>query len=317
MRIVRDLNNFPRISNGSVVTIGNFDSIHRGHQQIIKDLVLEAHRRNLPSVVMVFEPHAREFFQGEKAPVRLSRFRAKAECFKQFGIDIVFVVRFTAQFASQSREQFIQRYLIDCLNTKYLIVGDDFHFGKDRQGNFQYLNEVSKQYGFIVAESKTLALKDLHGDITHTRRISSTWVRESIQANDFRMVEQLLGHPYTICGRVAHGDKRGHQLGFPTANIFLKHDLSPILGIYVVNVLGLDHHVYQGVASIGKRPTFGGKKVVLEVYILDFDQDIYGQRIGVEFLHKLRDELSFSSVEALIQQMKQDEQATRDFFKRK
>ena len=314
MRIIRDLNNFPKMPNGSVVAIGNFDSIHLGHQRIVKDLVLDAGRRKLPSVVMVFEPQAREFFQGKKAPVRLSRFRAKAEYFAQLGVDYVFIVRFTMPFASQSRDQFIQQYLVDHLKTKYLIVGDDFHFGKDRQGDFKYLSEVSKQHDFIVEKARAIFLADAMLGENHSRRISSTWIRESIQSNDFRMVEQLLGRPYTICGRVAHGDKRGRTLGFPTANIFLKHDLSPILGIYVVNVLGLDHRTYQGIASIGKRPTFGGTKVVLEVYILDFDQEIYGKRICVAFLHKLRKELSFTSADELVVQMQQDLVDTKKYF---
>lgn len=314
MHIVRDLNNLPELPNGSVVAIGNFDSVHLGHQQIIKALVAEATARNLPSIVMVFEPQAREFFQGERAPVRLSTFRAKAECFQEFGVDIVLVIRFASSFATLTPDQFIQQYLVDCLNARYLIVGDDFHFGKNHEGDFRFLKKFSKKYDFYVEESKTFILTEVEWGEKHSRRVSSTWIRESIKANDFRIVGQLLDHPYTICGRVAHGDKRGRALGFPTANIFLKHNLSPVLGIYVVNVQGLDHHTYQGVASIGKRPTFGCKRTVLEVYLLDFDEDIYGRRICIEFLHKLREEKSFASADELIVQMKQDEKEARKYF---
>ncbi len=316
MRIIRGLTNLPKFPYGCILAIGNFDSVHLGHQRIIKQLIHESTARSLPSVVMVFEPQPVEFFRGYKASVRLSSFRAKAEMFRALGVDFIFVVHFTKKFANLTPDQFIEKYLIKGLQAKYITVGDDFHFGRNRSGNFDSLEKVSRQYGFIVEKTPALLLSDCGGGACHARRISSTWVRESLAVNDFKIVEQLLGHPYTLCGHVAHGDGRGHQLGFPTANIHLKHHLSPVLGIYVVQVRGLDDKLLPGVASVGHRPTFGGDKVVLEVYLLDFNRDIYGKRICVEFLHQLRDEIKFDTVDSLLLQMKQDVIDTRFFLKR-
>lgn len=314
MKVIRGIEQFPLMTKGSVVTIGNFDGVHRGHQLIIQQLVKEAKSRNLSSVVMLFEPQPLEFFIPDHAPIRLDSFRDKIEMLTHLNVDYLLVIRFNETVANLSREDFLMQYLLLRINTKYLIVGDDFRFGKNRSGDFHYLKSMSKGYDFVVEETPTLRLADFTHQDEHERRVSSSWVREALLDDDFKMAEQLLGRPYSLSGHVAHGDKRGRKLGYPTMNIHLKHDLSLITGIYVVDVLGLSVKPKQAVASIGRRPTFGGERMILEVYVLDFDQMVYGKYVSVRFYHKLRDELKFNRVEDLVKQMDQDVLQTREFF---
>ena len=209
---------------------------------------------------------------------------------------------FTEIIANLSAEQFVKNFLVDCLRIKYLVIGDDFCFGHDRSGNFNYLNIVGKQYGFGVESSKTIAMLD------HERkqRISSTWIRGALHAGDLQLAAKLLGRHYSMCGRVVHGDKRGRTLNFPTANIFLHRQKTPISGVFAVRMFGVVDKTLDGIANIGSRPTVGGSKPILEVHLFDFNQDIYGYYVRVEFLHKLRDEKLFDSFELLRSQIEKD-----------
>ena len=307
MKLIRGLYNLTQPLAASAVTIGNFDGVHRGHQQVISQLKQIAKAASLPTVVIFFEPQPIEYFAPDKAPKRLARFREKIAYLKAQQIDYLLCLRFDRELANQSAEDFVQHILIDGLNTKHLVIGDDFHFGKNRQGDFQFLQQHSVRYGFTVDETKTLLIDG--------ERVSSTRVRQSIQQDDFDKAAELLGRPYSLSGRVAHGKKLGRELGYPTINIKMGDKTLIVKGIFAVIVKGIDNRVLQGVASIGTRPTVNGVDTILEVYILDFDQDVYGYSVVVEFLHKIRNEEKFDSLEELTAWIGQDTQKAKAFFK--
>jgi riboflavin kinase/FMN adenylyltransferase len=307
MKLIRGLYNLTRSLAASAVTIGNFDGVHRGHQQVISQLQRVARAASLPTVVIIFEPQPIEYFAPDKAPKRLARFHEKIAYLKAQQIDYLLCLRFNQELASQSAEDFVQQILVEGLNTKHLVIGDDFHFGKNRQGNFQFLQQHSERFGFIVDETETLIIDD--------ERVSSTRVRECIQQDDFDKAAELLGRPYSLSGRIAHGKKLGRKLGYPTINIKMGDKTLIVKGIFAVIVKGIDNRVLQGVASIGTRPTVNGVDTILEVYILDFDQDVYGYSVVVEFLHKIRDEEKFDSLAELTTWIAQDTEKAKAFFK--
>jgi riboflavin kinase/FMN adenylyltransferase len=307
MKLIRGLYNLTRSLAASAVTIGNFDGVHRGHQQVISQLQRVARAASLPTVVIIFEPQPIEYFAPDKAPKRLARFHEKIAYLKAQQIDYLLCLRFNQELASQSAEDFVQQILVEGLNTKHLVIGDDFHFGKNRQGNFQFLQQHSERFGFIVDETETLIIDD--------ERVSSTRVRECIQQDDFDKAAELLGRPYSLSGRIAHGKKLGRKLGYPTINIKMGDKTLIVKGIFAVIVKGIDNRVLQGVASIGTRPTVNGVDTILEVYILDFDQDVYGYSVVVEFLHKIRDEEKFDSLAELTTWIAQDTKKVKAFFK--
>ena len=309
MKLIRGLYNLTRPLPASAVTIGNFDGVHRGHQQVISQLKKIATAAALPTVVIIFEPQPIEFFAPDKAPKRLARFREKIAYLKAQEIDYLLCLRFNAELANQSAEDFVQQILIKGLNTKHLVIGDDFHFGKDRQGDFQFLQQNSTRYGFTVDETETL--------IIDSERVSSTRVRHAIQQDDFDKAAKLLGRAYSLSGRVAHGKKLGRTLGYPTINIKMGDKTLIVKGIFAVIVKGIDNRVLQGVASIGTRPTVNGVDTILEVYILDFDQDVYGYSVVVEFLHKIRNEEKFDSLEELTAWIGHDTEKAKAFFKKR
>ena len=306
MKLIRGLYNLTQPLNASAVTIGNFDGVHRGHQQVIRQLKRVAQQTSLPTVVIIFEPQPIEYFAPDKAPKRLARFREKIAYLNAQQIDYLLCLRFDEELASQSAEAFVQQILLESLNTRHLVIGDDFHFGKNRQGNFQFLQQHSKRFGFKVDETETLLLDG--------ERVSSTRVRECIQQDDFDQAAELLGRPYSLSGRVAHGKKLGRQLGFPTINIKMGDKTLIVKGIFAVIVKGIDNRALQGVASIGTRPTVNGVDTILEVYILDFDQDVYGYSVVVEFMHKIRNEEKFDSLEELTTWIAQDTEKAKAFF---
>ncbi|MEM7563271.1 MAG: bifunctional riboflavin kinase/FAD synthetase [Pseudomonadota bacterium] len=307
MKLIRDLYNLSRPLSTSAVTIGNFDGVHRGHQRVISQLKQVAEAASLPTVVIIFEPQPIEFFAPQKAPKRLSRFRDKIAFLKEQQIDYLLCLRFDQSLANQTAEAFVNDILVNQLNTRQLIIGDDFHFGKNRQGNFEYLQENSDRFGFQVSATETL--------IVDGERVSSTRIRKCIQKDDFAAAEALLGRPYSLSGRIAHGQKLGRQLGYPTINIKMGDKTLIVKGIFAVSVKGIDNRLLQGVASIGTRPTVNGVDTILEVYILDFNQDVYGYSVEVEFLHKIRDELKFDSLEELTAHIGQDTEKAKAFFK--
>lgn len=306
MELIRGLHNLRPRHQGSVVTIGNFDGVHRGHQVILQSLKQASERLGLPDTVIVFEPQPQEFFRGTEAPPRLMHWRDKLDALAAAGVSRVLCVRFDEKFRALTAQQFVQQLLVDGLGCRHLIVGDDFRFGCDRNGDFALLESAGTAAGFTVSNTATI---EIAGE-----RVSSTRIRALITAADFAQADVLLGRPYRISGRVAHGDKIGRTLGVPTANIPSRRLVSALSGIYAVTVHGIAKTPVAGVASVGRRPTVNGQDERIETHLLDFSGDIYGKRIAVQFHKKLRDEMKFDSLEALKAAMLQDIAEARAFF---
>ncbi|SFP78324.1 FMN adenylyltransferase /riboflavin kinase [Nitrosomonas cryotolerans] len=293
------------------LTIGNFDGVHLGHQAMLARLKDAAKRLELTACVMTFEPHPREFFAPDQAPTRLTSLREKLELLAQSKVDRVQVYRFNYDFAKICAEEFIIRILKRELSVRWLLVGDDFRFGARRAGNFSMLQAYSSQYEFEVEE--------MPGFIIDNQRVSSTRIRQALAADNLRLAKHLLGRPYSISGRVVDGDKLGKKLGFPTANIQLKHNRPPLSGIFVVEVHGAIKSslptIIPGVASLGVRPTtHDNGKPILEIHLLDFSQNIYGHHLRVDFLHKLRDEEKYPNLAELSKQIAKDIESARNYF---
>jgi riboflavin kinase/FMN adenylyltransferase len=307
MRLIRGLAHLEPFTNGCVLSIGNFDGLHLGHRTVIQKLAKRGVAMGLPVVIMIFEPQPLEYFLKDNEPSRLMRLREKVIGFSQLPVDHLLMVRFNKQFANVDAEQFIEELLVGKLNAKHLVIGDDFHFGKARRGNFALLKEKAKVFGFTVEDTGSYQAGGL--------RVSSTLIRDALNAGDLLQVERLLGHCYSVCGRVAHGDKRGRTLGYPTANIKMFRKNTPVNGVFAVTMTGIDGLVFQGVANVGTRPTVdGSSKVILETHLFDFDKEIYGRYVEVQFRHKIRDELRFQSVEQLQAQIARDVAEARLFF---
>jgi len=306
MQLVRGIHNIQAADHGCVLTIGNFDGVHLGHRRVVSALVNKAKELNCASAVLVFEPQPQELFSPESAPARLCRLRDKYSLLEKLGVERLICVNFNRKFANQSAEQFIEELLVKKLGIKHLIVGDDFHFGKNRVGNYQMLTQAGEKFGFSVTDTASFKLSDC--------RISSTEIRQALEHDKLADAEKMLGRPYSIIGRVFHGDKRGRQLGFPTANVLLKRRVSPISGVYVVKVLTKLGNFF-GVANIGSRPTVAGIRQQLEVHIFDFDANLYGMTIEVVLMEKLRNEMKFSSLEALTLQIAKDSEQARAMVK--
>ncbi len=306
MQLIRGIHNIQPEHNGCVLTIGNFDGVHLGHKEVINALIKQAKELNCTAAVMVFEPQPRELFSPETAPARLCRFRDKYTLLASLGVERLICVNFNLKFATQSAESFIEDLLVQKLGIKSLIVGDDFRFGKNRKGNYNMLLEAGKASGFHVSDTASYKILD--------QRISSTEIRKALEKDDLEQAEMMLGRPYSIIGRVFHGDKRGRQLGFPTANVKLKRRVSPVNGVYAVKVK-TDDGLFFGVANIGSRPTVAGIRQQLEVHIFDFDFDfdLYGQTIEVILLKKLRKEMKFDSLSTLTEQIVIDSEQARQF----
>lgn len=308
MELVRGLYNLRPEHRGCAATIGSFDGVHLGHQAVLTQLVEQGRRRQLPVTLVTFEPQPREYFRPDVAPARLTRFREKLEVLQHCGIDRVVCLRFDDRLANLAPDDFIQRILLDGLDVKYLVVGDDFRYGKARSGNFEMLEQAGQRHGFPVVNMHTFCVE--------SARVSSTRIREALQQGDLPGAEALLGRPFWMSGRVAHGDKRGRTIGFPTANIFLHRTAVPVDGVFAVEMHGVDGQPLPGVANVGTRPTVGGTRSLLEVHLFDFDREIYGCHVRVSFLKKLRPERRFDSFDKLKQQIQQDAGQARDFFRR-
>jgi len=278
-----------------VATIGTFDGVHIGHQRILERVIAEARARVLPSVVLSFEPTPREFFSSGTPPARLTRFREKFAKLDALGVDWFFCPPFDAEMAGQSAHEFIERLLVNALSVEHLVVGDDFVFARNRSGNVEHLHEAGQRSGFSVEQ--------VHSIVEHGVRVSSTEIRQALRGGDLQRASLLLGEPYSMTGRVVDGRKLGKVLGFPTANVRLNRRASPLAGIFAVRVDGLGGQLLDGVASIGTRPTVDGIEPILEVHIFDFDRNIYGEYIRVEFIEKLREEEKFPDLKSLTTQM--------------
>jgi riboflavin kinase/FMN adenylyltransferase len=296
MRLIAGLHKLPNKPQACVLTIGNFDGMHRAHQLILERLGSYAKEHHLLSSVMLFEPQPREYFQPEKSIPRLSSLRDKLCFLERMEIDQVICLAFNKKLASLSAEAFIKEILLKGLNVKHLIVGDDFAFGSDRAGNFAMLQSYGEQFGFTVEHTPTILYQN--------ERISSSRLRMAVGQGNFKEAEALLGRHYSILGVVKHGDKRGRLLGFPTLNLKLIRPMA-VQGVYLVRVKGLGLERF-GVANVGRRPTVDGKVQLLEVYLLDFNGLCYGKLIEVEFLQLIRPEQKFSSIEALRRQIALD-----------
>lgn len=284
------------------LTIGNFDGVHRGHRALIERVVAQARELKVASCVLTFEPHPREYLSPSQAPARLTRLRDKLELLAAAGVSRVHVVRFDARFAALAPERFVEDILVRGLGVHWLLVGRDFRFGARRAGDFATLQGLASRHGFHIE-----AMADVASD---GERVSSSAVRAALAAGDFARAERLLGHGYFISGRVAHGAKLGRDLGFPTANIVLRRP-PPLAGIYVVEVDGYG----PGVASLGRRPTVNPLATpLLEVHLLECDELLYGRRLRVTFLKKLRDEARFDGLAPLREAIAQDAREAREFF---
>lgn len=303
---VRGLHNLRDEHRGCVATIGSFDGVHLGHQDIIAQINERAKHYGLPSVVMMFEPQPREYFSREQAPARLMRLREKVDALLDAGVDRVVCLQFNRAMRSLTAQQFVDDVLIGGIGIKCLVIGDDFHFGCDRKGDFAMLEKVGGEHDFEVVATQTVKADQ--------ERVSSTRIRAELEAGGFDAAEALLGRPFSISGKVCYGQQLGRKLGVPTANVNLHRYRAPLSGVFAVEVL-LKNERIQGVANVGLRPTVGDLiKPVLEVHMLDWVGNIYGQRIAVEFKHKLRDEHKFTTLDELVMNINQDIKTARDYF---
>lgn len=303
MRLVRDLDAQNLCPRGSVVTIGNFDGLHLGHAALIEAAREQARVANLDAVVITFDPTAREHFAPTAAPARIYNASERLRLFSAMGIDVLWLLRFNAALAQTEATDFVRSLLVRGLQARHLIVGHDFHFGKGRVGDFHLLKALGDQHGFEVTEAPII--------VDQQERISSTGVRKALWQGQFERAQSLLGRPYRMFGRVVRGNRLGHQLGMPTANIRLHRVQSPLHGIFAATVDGAGLQRHAAVVSVGCRPTVDGKEMLLEVHLFDFDGDLYGQHLEVEFVEKLREEERFESLDALTVQMHRDAQQAR------
>ncbi|MCU7798630.1 MAG: bifunctional riboflavin kinase/FAD synthetase [gamma proteobacterium symbiont of Lucinoma myriamae] len=325
MEIIRGLHNLSKQKQGCVATIGNFDGVHSGHQHILSQLSKKSRTDQLPSIVITFEPQPQEFFVPQRSPARLTRFRDKAEVIADCGIDKLLVIHFNESFSQLSAEDFVQQILVDKLGVNYLQVGDDFQFGKDRGGSFATLLESGEKHGFAVENTQTFAIDN--------ERVSSTRIRQALEAGNMELTQQLLKRPYCMSGHIQHGAKRGRTIGFPTANVPLHRETPAVSGVFAVRLWGRDLGICKdtidadvnetndnrrqginGIANIGYRPTVDGQKGLLEVHLFDFKGDLYGKLVHVDFLHKIRDEMKFDSFEILKEQILNDVVEAKAYF---
>lgn len=304
MELIRGTHNLRAKHCGCVLTIGNFDGVHRGHQAVLQQVKAKAQALGVPSAVMTFEPQPQELFQPEKAPARLTNWREKYLALREQGIDRHIVIEFNKKFASQPAREFIEQILVEKLGVKFLVVGDDFRFGFKREGDFELLQKAGRELGFEVVDTRSYRQQE--------QRVSSTAIRQALDQGDFDNAEAMLGRPYQMQGKVVHGRKNGRTIGFPTANIPLKRLKSPLHGVFAVTVtLGTAENrraqgTHQAVANLGTRPTLNGDEVQLEVHLFDFSGNLYGQQVTVTPVAKLRAEQRFASLEQLKQQIQKD-----------
>lgn len=310
MRVIRGLINLRKLEQGCALTIGNFDGVHRGHQAVIAKLAEKAGQLNLPVVVMLFEPQPLEYLRPETTPARLSRLRDKILLLRQLPVDYMVILHFNHALSMLSPVQFVEKILVDGLNTRYLVVGDDFRFGCRRLGDYELLQSLAARFGFIVENTGSHSVDG--------ERVSSTLIRDALAAGDLDSAKRFLGRPFSINGKVIHGNKKGRAIGFPTANIAILHKNPPVRGVFAVTMTRYRDREWAGVANVGVRPTFGGHSVFfLEVHLFDFASNLYGSCVEVHFHEKIRDEIRFNSVEELQQQVRRDIVVARDVLGRR
>ncbi len=308
MRLVRHIRDLPheQLSRGSVVTIGAFDGLHCGHVQLLERVIAKARREGIPAVVMSFEPTPREFFAAASPPSRLMRFREKFEALADYGVDIFYCPRFNTAMREIAADTFIRQILVQGLNACHIVVGDDFRFARKREGSIEHIRRASAALQFTVDQVPSIIVDGI--------RVSSTAIRDALHEGDVTRATALLGRPYRMSGKIVKGRRVGRSLGYATANVDLRRRRSAVMGIFAVRVSGLAEGTIDGVASVGTRPTFDLIKPLLEVYLFDFDRDIYGEYIHVDFVEFLRDEEKFESVEELVAQMQRDAENARSIL---
>lgn len=301
-RLFRDVDGGALFPHGSVVCIGAFDGLHLGHRALVRHAVARARDSSLPAVVLSFEPLPREFFSREMPPPRLTLARGKYQGLRELGADGVGLLRFDARLAAMSAEDFVRKMLVERLGAREIWIGPDFRFGNRRSGDLPLLQRMGAELGFSAGEIEAVQLQG--------ERVSSTRIREALRAGDFTDAAHLLGRAYAIGGRVVRGKQLGRTLGFPTAN--LRFPKTPALsGIYATWVHGVGERPHASVSSFGTRPTVDGVEPLLEAHLFDFDGDLYGRHIEVEFVAKLRDELKFPDLPSLTEQMQRDAETAR------
>ena len=303
MELIRGMHNLRARHRGCVATIGNYDGVHCGHQHMIAALRAKADALGVPAVVITFEPTPREFFAGPAAPSRLTRLREKLQALALYGVDRVVVLRFDRRMQAMGADEFVQRLLVEGLGVRHMVVGHDFHFARRREGTIDTLRAAGAANGFTVEEVGQFLLEG--------ERVSSSLVREALNRGDLARATRLLGRPYRMAGRVRLGKRLGRTLGYPTANLALQRKVVPLWGIFAVRVSGAGLVGYPAVSSLGTRPTVNGTDPLLEVHLFDFDGDLYGQHLDVDFVARLRDEQKFESLDALVAQMNRDAAAAR------
>jgi riboflavin kinase/FMN adenylyltransferase len=298
MELVRGMHNLRQRHRGCVATIGNYDGVHLGHQHMLAAVRARADELSVPAVVITFEPTPREFFEGPTAPSRLTRLREKLQALELYGVDRVLVLRFDRRMQGMAATEFVDRLLVEGLGVRHLVVGHDFHFARRREGTIATLLEAGARHGFTVQEVDQFLLGG--------ERISSSLLREALNRGDLDRAGRLLGRPYRMAGRVCRGQQLGRKLGYPTANLALHRKVVPLWGIFAVRVSGHGLVDHPAVASLGTRPTVNGTDPLLEVHLFDFDEDLYGQYLSVDFVRWLRAERKFDSLGALVAQMHVD-----------
>ncbi len=305
MKIARQTSNSMPSNSRSVVTIGNFDGLHKGHQQMLELAQKKAKQLNATLVVLTFDPLPVEYYITDRVPARLMSFAEKCLGLRQLGVDVVCVKAFDSAFANTDADEFVQQVLVNDLKVAHIVVGDDFRYGKCREGSIDSLTASAEKQGFTISQLDTISQS--------AERISSTRVRTLLSLGDFEGATALLGRPYSIYGRITRGDQRGRTWGFPTLNLVMKNKRA-VQGVYAVKVLGLEDQKVYGVANIGVRPTVGGLMHLLEVHLFDFAREVYGERICVEFHKKIRDEQKFDSFDALKSQIGEDCKSADKYF---
>ena len=304
--LFRDIAGDPIAARGSVVCIGAFDGVHLGHRAVLARVRERAHELGVESVVTSFEPLPREFFAHGRPVARLTSVREKIEQFRQAQIDRALLLRFNAALAAMSAQEFVERVLVRRLKAREVWVGEGFRFGHARGGDVGLLQRLGREHGFTANALEPVVIEG--------ERISSSAIREALAGGSFALAARWLGRPFAIGGHVVRGQQLGRKLGYPTANLRLGSRTSPVDGIFAVKVHGIDDAVYPGVASLGVRPTVNGKEPLLEAHVFDFSGDLYGRRIQVEFVEKLRDEEKFSDLDAMVKQIDRDAEQARDIL---
>jgi riboflavin kinase / FMN adenylyltransferase len=306
MELVRGLHNISRRHKGCVLTVGNYDGVHLGHQQMIGVLKVRAAELRSTATVLVFEPSSKEFIDPDDAPPRLTRWREKYVALAALGVDRLVTLHFDDCVRGMTPQSFVDELLVERLGVRHMVVGDDFRYGSNAGGTIATLRAAGEAHGFGVEQLAPFVFDGV--------RVSSTAVRERLQLADFSGAARLLGRPYRMTGRVIHGRRLGRTLGFPTANLRLMRRKSPVYGILAVRAHGIGPDPLPGVASLGTRPTVNGIEPLLEVHVFDFSGDLYGRAIEVEFVAKLRNEVKFDSLDAMMVQMKIDGAQARDLL---